>query len=164
VISLYKVNTAYLLCDGRKFNSIKDATKELNRLRAMCVRLKKKQDEEISFLLGVSVTDSAYVGKMGYDKPKSKGGRKQFICSEKVRKVDRQTGETVRVIPPTETAPHIHIMVNGYGASSCAEHVLENLRKRHTDYSFSKKHLKTAQRISETTSYINEQCAILRHV
>ena len=164
MISLYKVNTAYLLCDGRKFNSIEDATKELNRLRAMCVRLKKKQEEEISFLLGVSVTDSAYVGKMGYDKPKSKGGRKHFTCSEKVRKVDRQTGKTVRVTPPTETDPHIHIMVNGYGASSCAEHILENLRKRHSNYSFSKTHLKTAQRISETTSYINEQCAILRHV
>ena len=78
MISLYKVNTAYLLCDGRKFNSIEDATKELNRLRAMCIRLKKRQEEEISFLLGVSVTDSAYVGKMGYDKPKNKGGRKQI--------------------------------------------------------------------------------------
>ena len=159
-----KVDTAYFLCDERKFNTIEDATKELNRLRAMCVRLKKKQDEEISFLLGVSVTDSTFVGKMGYDKPKNKGGRKQFICSEKVRKVDRQTGETVRITPPTETAPHIHILVNGYGASSCAEHILENLRKRHTDYSFSKTHLKTAQRITETISYIEEQSTILRHI
>lgn len=164
MISLYKVNTAYLLCDGRKFNSIEDATKELNRLRALCVRLKKKQEEEISFLLGVSVADSAYVGKMGYDKPKNKGGRKQFTCSEKVRKKDRQTGETFRVSPPTETDPHIHIMVNGYGASSCAEHILENLRKRHTDYSFSKTHLKTAQRITETTSYIEKQSTLLRRV
>lgn len=159
-----KVNTAYLICDKRKFNSIEDATKELNRLRALCVRLKKKQDEEISFLLGVSVTDSTYVGKMGYDKPKNKGGRKQFTCSEKVRKKDKQTGETVRVIPPTETDPHIHLMVNGYGASSCAEHILKNLRKRHTDYSFSKTHLKTAQRITEEISYIEKQSTLFRRV
>jgi len=66
VVALRKVDTAYFLCDERKFNSIEDATKELNRLRAMCVRLKKKQDEEISFLLGVSVTDSTFVGKIGY--------------------------------------------------------------------------------------------------
>lgn len=164
MVSLYKVNTAYHICDKRKFKSIEEASRELNRLRALCIRLKRKQTEEISFLLGVSVTDSAYIGKMGYDKPKNKGGKKQFICSERIKKIDRQTGELTKEVPPTKISPHIHILVNGYGASSCSERILENLRKRNTDYSFSKTHLKTAERITQTISYIEKQSTILRQV
>ena len=55
-----KVSTAYFLDDPRKFSSMEEAEKELNRLRAVCVRLKKKQGEEIAFMLGLSVTDSQY--------------------------------------------------------------------------------------------------------
>ena len=40
-----KVSTAYFLDDPRKFSSMEEAEKELNRLRAVCVRLKKKQGE-----------------------------------------------------------------------------------------------------------------------
>lgn len=61
-----KVSTAYFLDDPRKFSSMEEAEKELNRLRAVCVRLKKKQGEEIAFMLGLSVTDSQYIGRMGY--------------------------------------------------------------------------------------------------
>ena len=53
-----KVSTAYFLDDPRKFSSMEEAEKELNRLRAVCVRLKKKQGEDIAFMLGLSVTDS----------------------------------------------------------------------------------------------------------
>ena len=38
-----KVSTAYFLDDPRKFSSMEEAEKELNRLRAVCVRLKKKR-------------------------------------------------------------------------------------------------------------------------
>lgn len=74
-----KVDTAYFLNDPRKFDSVEQAEKELNRLRAVCIRLKRKQDEDITFLLGLSVTSSQWYGKMGYDKPKSEGGRKWTI-------------------------------------------------------------------------------------
>lgn len=76
-----KVDTAYFLNDPRKFDSVEQAEKELNRLRAVCIRLKKKQDEDITFLLGLSVTSSQWYGKMGYDKPKSEGGRKLLAAS-----------------------------------------------------------------------------------
>ena len=61
-----KVDTAYFLNDPRKFDSVEQAEKELNRLRAVCIRLKKKQDEDITFLLGLSVTSSQWYGRMGY--------------------------------------------------------------------------------------------------
>lgn len=51
-----KVSTAYFLDDPRKFSSMEEAEKELNRLRAVCVRLKKKQGEDIAFT--VTMPDS----------------------------------------------------------------------------------------------------------
>ena len=66
-----------------KVSSMEEAEKELNRLRAVCVRLKKKQGEEIAFMLGLSVTDSQYIGRMGYQKSMRYGGKKAFICTEK---------------------------------------------------------------------------------
>lgn len=38
-----KVSTAYFLDDPRKFSSMEEAEKELNRLRAVCVRLKRNR-------------------------------------------------------------------------------------------------------------------------
>ena len=110
-----KVSTAYFLDDPRKFSSMEEAEKELNRLRAVCVRLKKKQGEDIAFMLGLSVTDSQYMGKMGYQKSMRYGGKKVFICSE------RRIHNGERVEPCTDKPPHIHIMVQGYGASTAAE-------------------------------------------
>lgn len=153
-----KVDTAYFLNDPRKFDSVEQAEKELNRLRAVCIRLKRKQDEDITFLLGLSVTSSQWYGRMGYDKPKSEGGRKRFICSEK----RIHNGE--RVTPCTDEPPHLHIMVVGYGASSCAERIIESMRKSHPDCKYSKQHLKTAERIAQTTEYIERQSTILRRV
>ncbi len=92
---MHKVKTAYSLNDPRKFESIEEAEKELNRLRVLCIRLKKKQAEEVHFLLGLSITSHDYVGRMGYDKPKNKGGKKQFICSERLWKIDPSTGEVL---------------------------------------------------------------------
>ena len=100
-----KVSTAYFLDDPRKFSSMEEAEKELNRLRAVCVRLKKKQGEDIAFMLGLSVTDSQYMGKMGYQKSMRYGGKKVFICSE------RRIHNGERVEPCTDKPPHIHIMV-----------------------------------------------------
>ena len=40
-----KVNTAYFLNDPRKFGGMEDGERELNRLRAVCMRWKKKQGE-----------------------------------------------------------------------------------------------------------------------
>lgn len=161
---MQKVSTAYLLCDGRKFENREEAEKELNRLRALCVRLQKKQEEEIHFLLGLSTTDSDYLGYIGYDKPKNQGGKKQFICSEKIWRTDRETGEVFKLSPNTEVAPHLHIMVNGYGASSCAERIIESMRKNRADCKYSKQHLKTAERVATTTEYIERQSTILRRV
>lgn len=162
---MQKVSTAYLLCDGRKFESREEAEKELNRLRALCVRLQKKQEEEIHFLLGLSTTDSQYFGYMGYDKPKNQGGKKQFIYQDcPIRYRDKDTGERLLLRPNTEVAPHLHIMVNGYGASSCAERIIESMRKNRADCKYSKQHLKTAERIATETEYIERQSTILRRV
>lgn len=100
-----KVSTAYFLDDPRKFSSMEEAEKELNRLRAVCVRLKKKQGEEIAFMLGLSVTDSQYIGRMGYQKSMRYGGKKVFICTEK------RIHNSERVEPCIDKPPHIHIMV-----------------------------------------------------
>jgi hypothetical protein len=159
-----KVNTGYFLDDPRKFASKEEAEKELNRLRALCVRLKKSQTEEIHFLLGLSETDSQYIGYMGYDKPKNQGGKKHFICLDKIWKKDAETGETLKLQPCTEVPPHLHIMVEGYGASTCAERIIESMRKNRPECSYSKHHLKTAERIAMTTEYIERQSTILRRV
>jgi hypothetical protein len=47
--------SAYLICDGRKFDNIELAEKELNRIRAFCYRLKAKEFPEITFYIGVSI-------------------------------------------------------------------------------------------------------------
>ena len=159
-----KVDTAYFLWDPRKFDSIADAEKELNRLRAICVRWKKKQGDEINCLLGLSVTRSEYVGRMGYDKPKSKGGKKQFLCTQKIRSRDRSTGAIVRFTPSTAVLPHLHILINGYGASSCSEHILKAIRKHTPTYKYRKEHLKSAERIDRVIAYIESQSTILRRV
>ena len=61
-----KVNTAYSINDPRKFESIEVGERELNRLRAICVRWKKKHGEDINITLGLSVTNNQHSGKMGY--------------------------------------------------------------------------------------------------
>ena len=119
-----KVSTAYFLDDPRKFSSMEEAEKELNRLRAVCVRLKKKQGEDIAFMLGLSVTDSQYMGKMGYQKSMRYGGKKVFICSE------RRIHNGERVEPCTDKPPHIHIMVQGYGASTAAERIIQTAARK----------------------------------
>lgn|GEM_PF-2792752 len=159
-----KVNTAYFLNDPRKLGSIEDGEKELNRLRAVCMRWKRKQEADINITLGLSVTSTEFVGKMGYDKPKNKGGKKQFICDEKIWRIDRNTGEVNKVTPDTAVAPHLHILVEGYGASSCAEHIIQSMRKHTPTCQYSKQHLKTAERVKQITEYIEEQSTILRRV
>ena len=156
-----KVNTAYFLNDPRKFDSIEDGEKELNRLRAVCSRWKKRQGGDISITLGLSVTSSEYVGKMGYDKPKNKGGKKQFITEERISKVALPG---VKFVPDTSAAPHLHILVDGYGASSCAERIIQSMKKKDPAFKYSKQHLKTAERVEQITAYIEEQSTILRHV
>ena len=143
-----KVSTAYFLDDPRKFSSMEEAEKELNRLRAVCVRLKKKQGEEIAFMLGLSVTDSQYIGRMGYQKSMRYGGKKVFICTEK----RIHNGE--RVEPCTDKPPHIHIMVQGYGASTAAERIIQSVRKGNPDCKCHKQHLKTAEQTSQAAAYI----------
>lgn len=153
-----KVNTAYFLNDPRKFDTMDEAEKELNRLRAVCIRLKKKQDEDIAFLLGLSVTDSQWAGQMGYDKPKNQGGRKVFICSEK----RIHNGE--RVTPCTDKPPHLHVMVEGYGASTAAERIIQSIKKSRPDCKCRKEHLPSAERAAQVTEYIERQSTILRRV
>lgn len=153
-----KVSTAYFLDDPRKFSSMEEAEKELNRLRAVCVRLKKKQGEEIAFMLGLSVTDSQYIGRMGYQKSMRYGGKKVFICTEK----RIHNGE--RVEPCTDKPPHIHIMVQGYGASAAAERIIQSVRKGNPDCKCHKQHLKTAEQTAQAAAYIEGQSSVLRRV
>ena len=153
-----KVSTAYLVNDPRKFSSMEEAEKELNRLRAVCVRLKKKQGEDIAFMLGFSVTDPQYMGKMGYQKSMRYGGKKVFICSEK----RIHNGE--RVEPCTDKPPHIHIMVQGYGASTAAERVIQSVKKDSPDCKCHKQHLKTAEQTAQAAAYIEGQSSVLRRV
>jgi len=160
-----KVNSGYIIWNPRKFSNIDEATRELNRLKSLCYRLKHKQTEEINFLLGVSVTDSSYCGwgfgEIGYDKPMNMGGKKQFICTGRVKKIDPNTGEVVRVTPPYDTDPHIHLMVYGYGASSCAQHILTNLRKSNKGGFYRKWRLESPERIEIEIQYIKNQCSKL---
>ena len=131
-----------MICDSRKFSSLddsEDAVREFNRIRAKCYRIKKKIGiDEIHFLLGLSNVDSSFIGKMVYDRPKNQGGKKQFKCIDRIRKIDSSTGETFRIMPEFNVLPHIHILVEGYGASSCAEKILNDLRKRDPCSKFSK--------------------------
>ena len=78
-----KVNTAYFLNDPRKLGSMEDGEKELNRLRAVCMCWKKKQGADINITLGLSATSTEFVGKMGYDKPKNKGGKSSLFVMKK---------------------------------------------------------------------------------
>jgi hypothetical protein len=141
---------------------MKAAEKELKRLRSLFYRLKKKQDEEIKFMFGASITNSDFCGwgfgKIGYDKPKNKGGKKQFICTGRVKKRDPITGEVNKVIPPYDTKPHIHMMVYGYGASSCAQYIMTNLQRANKDGKFRKSRLASTERIENEMKYIENQC------
>lgn len=160
-----KVNSAYLICNPIKFPDIDTAEKELKRLRSLCIRLKSKDNEDnINFVLGCSVTNSQYFGKMGYDKPKNKGGKKKFNSPMMITKRDRLTGELFKTKPNTEVEPHIHMMVDGMSASSYAEKILDNLRKRNTNVKFTKTRLKTKDDVIQVTEYIESQCVILRRV
>lgn len=161
---MYKKNSAYMLWDSRKFADIEEVKRELNRLQAICIRLKNKQEEEVNFILGVSVTNTDYIGKMGYDKPKNQGGKKQYICADSRLTWNPETGEKIIIPPPYQTAPHIHIMVQGYGANKCSEHIIKNLRKKDASAEYRRQRLKTPERIAQITSYIEEQSTILRHV
>lgn len=163
-----KINTAYLICDSRNFLSLDDsdeAEKEYNRVRAKCYRMKNKiGTDDIHFLLGLSNVNSDFFGEMGYDKPKNQGGKKQFKCIDKIRRLDSSTGEIVCVMPNFTVFPHIHILVEGYGASSCAERILNDLRKRNDGNKFSKTHLKSAERVTQVKEYITRQSILLRRV
>lgn len=162
---MQKVNTAYLLCDDRKFDTIDKATKELKRLRALCYRLKDKNVEKnIAFTMGVSTNITDFIGEMIYDKPKNKGGKKQFVCYEKITKRDRNTGEKYKYKPSTECLAHIHIMINGYGASSYAERILLNLRVRNKENKFRKRHLKTDNDSKQAFNYIKAQSTVFVQV
>ena len=78
-----KVNTAYFLNDPRKFASTEDGEKELNRLRAVCMRWKKKQTEDISITLGLSATSTEFVGKMGYVRYRGRNQAGQYSFARK---------------------------------------------------------------------------------
>ena len=109
-------------------------------------------------MLGLSVTDSQYMGKMGYQKSMRYGSKKVFICSEK----RIHNGE--RVEPCTDKPPHIHIMVQGYGASTAAERVIQSVKKGVPDCKCHKQHLKTAEQTAQAAAYIEGQSSVLRRV
>lgn len=154
-----KVNTAYSINDPRKFDSIEDGEKELNRLRAVCIRWKKKQGGDIDITLGLSVTNGKYASRVVRDG----NGRKQIVCDKKVWGVD-ETGTLTKVAPDIAVAPHLHILVDGYGASSCADYIIGSMRKYSPTCKYSKQHLKTAEQVKKTITYIEKQSTILRHV
>lgn len=141
-----KTNIAYFLNDPRKFDSKEDGEKELNRLRAVCIRWKKKQGGDIGVTLGLSATNGKYASRVVRDR----NGRKQIVCDKKVWGVD-ETGTHTKVMPDTAVAPHLHILVDGYGASSCADHIIGSMRKHSPTCKYSKQHLKTTEQVRQTT-------------
>ena len=143
--------SAYMILDSRKFD-FEDAKKELNRLRALCYRLKTKYD--VKFVLGISMVDSSYIWGMHYDKPKNKGGTKQPEF-----KTLRHHGQSY--VPKAYTKPHIHMFIYGVGASSCADEIRDYLKARNPDHKFSKKlHNDPCNGIK----YVTDQSTILRSV
>lgn len=161
-----KEYSAYMLPLPMKYNTVEEAKSYMENLRQFCYRYKRKQEEEIHFILGVSTIDSSFVqlglcGKIGYDKPKNQGGKKQYIPRD-IQRIDRQTGEVKTVQLGAEIQPHIHLFVYGYGASTCAEKIVERVRKKYPSH----KYLRPihSHSIAAEIEYIKEQSTHLREV
>ena len=163
-----KENSAYMMSYGMTFENTEEAERDLKRLKMFCYRLKKKQEEEIHFLIGMSTISSDSIGvqgEMGYDKPKNQGGKKQYIPYE-MKQRNRKTGEVKIVRQGIPVKPHIHILVHGYGASSCAQRILENMWKRDSNNSYlkhKKEYVPTAD-LSQKIEYIENQSTKLFRV
>ena len=153
-----KVNTAYQVLDSRKFNTLDEADKEARRSRAACYRLKEKYPD-VDFIIAVSETDADVSSGVIYDRPKNQGGRKRFYAT------DPKTGEIHPDTPELYCEPHIHIAMRGFGANSCAEGLLKNLKKRNGDIRFSKKHMKTQAHVDRVfNDYFPRQASHLYRV
>ncbi|MPM12695.1 hypothetical protein SDC9_59049 [bioreactor metagenome] len=163
-----KENSAYMMSYGMKFENTEEAERDLKRWKMFCYRLQKKQEEEVHFVIGMSTISSASIGvqgEMGYDKPKNQGGIKQYIPYE-MKQRNRKTGEVKIVRQGIPVKPHIHILVYGYGASSCAQSILENMRKRDSNNSYLKhsKDYVPAADLSQKIDYIETQSTKLFRV
>lgn len=161
-----KEYSAYMLPLPMKYNTVEEAKSYMENLRQFCYRYKRKQEEEIHFILGVSTIDSSFVqlglcGKMGYDKPKNQGGKKQYVPRD-IQRIDRQTGEVKTVQLGAEIQPHIHLFVYGYGASTCAEKIRERVRKKYPNYKYL--HPIHSHNVAAEIEYIKEQSTHLREV
>lgn len=161
-----KEYSAYMLPLPMKYNTVEEAKSYMENLRQFCYRYKRKQEEEIHFVLGVSTIDSSFVqlglcGKMGYDKPKNQGGKKQYVPRD-IQRIDRQTGEVKTVQLGAEIQPHIHLFVYGYGASTCAEKIRERVRKKYPNYKYL--HPIHSHNVAAEIEYIKEQSTHLREV
>ncbi len=153
-----KVDTAYIICYGRKFDTMEEDTKALNRLKTFCATYKKNiGDSNLEFIMGTSQASGKLKGKMGYDKSKRNGGKKQFICAQKICMTNPETGERKRVLADAKCQPHLHAMVRGLGASSAADKVVDYLNRNNKGYKFSKTHLKTDKDVSNYYAYIERQ-------
>lgn len=53
--------------------------------------------------------------------------------------------------------PHIHLIIEGYGASALGEYIKKYLEKNNPGSIFQKKHLKTQNDIYEFINYVKEQ-------
>lgn len=161
-----KEYSAYMPPLPMKYDTVEEAVSYMENLRQFCYRYKRKQEEEIHFILGVSTIDSSFVqlglcGKMGYDKPKNQGGKKRYIPRD-IQRIDHKTGEVKTVQLGAEIKPHIHLFVYGYGASTCANKIVETVRKKYPNYKYP--HPTHFHDVAAGIEYIKEQSTHLREV
>lgn len=161
-----KEYSAYMPPLPMKYSTVEEAVSYMENLRQFCYRYKQKQEEEIHFILGVSTIGSSFVqlgscGKIGYDKPKNQGGKKQYIPRD-IKRIDRKTGEVKIVRLGAEIQPHIHLFVYGYGASTCANKIVEKVRKKYPNYEYP--HPTHFHDVGVGIEYVKEQSTHLREV
>lgn len=139
---------SYALFDGRKFYSLDEALKEVERVRAFARRKRLKTGNESAILVGISDIDAATsIGKYGYCDSKRNHGKKVFI------------GKFKSSVPL-----HLHWLVTGPGSSAMCSYLGKNFKKTFLRIPYPKKKLETHADLIEWKKYIEEQSRILRHL
>lgn len=127
---------AYIILDSRKFNSVEEAEKEVERIRASIVRKKRKTKNQAKVTAYISDIDmKASEGSYRYIGSKRYGAKKTFVG-----------------ILKTPTYVHIHFLIIGDGCSSMADYISECCKQR-----FPKKKLLTIQDLIKFEEYARNQ-------
>lgn len=113
---------AYMILDPRKFSSVEDAEKELERIRARIVRKKRKTGNQAEVTACISDIDmKSSEGSYRYIGSKRYGAKKTFVGILKV-----------------PAYVHIHFFILGKGSSAMAEYIKTCCNKKYPNQKFSK--------------------------